>query len=111
MWANIINSVNDIWPSIQIIFEQNDLINEASDAIQKVKTNLGKKPEEASKIIKFLDSKNKYELEELGIADRKESILKVRKVISKRNIMLQLEEKCQTLELTMNRVFKFDILR
>jgi len=26
LWANIIDSVNDIWPSIQVIFEQIDLI-------------------------------------------------------------------------------------
>jgi hypothetical protein len=24
LWANIIDSVNDIWPSIQVIFEQID---------------------------------------------------------------------------------------
>ena len=59
LWANIINSVNDIWPSIQVIFEQKDLIKEASEAIHKVKEELGKKPEEPTKIIKFLNSKNK----------------------------------------------------
>ena len=62
LWAKIINLVNDIWPSIQVIFEQKDLIKEASDAIQKVKEELGKKPEEATEIIKFLNSKNKQEL-------------------------------------------------
>jgi len=30
LWANIIDSVNDIWPSIQVIFEQNDLVKEAT---------------------------------------------------------------------------------
>ena len=63
LWANIINSVNDIWPSIQVIMEQKDLIKEASGAIKKVKEELGKKLEETTEIIKFLNSKNKQELE------------------------------------------------
>lgn len=33
LWANIIDSVNDIWPSIQVIFEQSDLVKEATEAI------------------------------------------------------------------------------
>ena len=67
-----------------------------SEAIHKVKEELGKKPEEANEIIKYLNSKNKQELEEIGISDRTETILEVRKVISKRNLMVQLEDKCQT---------------
>ena len=59
LWGNIINSVNDIWPSIQVMFEQKYLIKEASEAIQKFKEELGNKPEEATEIIKFLKSKNK----------------------------------------------------
>jgi len=26
LWANITQSINDVWPSIQIIFEQIDLV-------------------------------------------------------------------------------------
>ena len=63
MWDNIINSINDIFPSMQVILEQKELIKEASDAIQKVKEELGKKPKEATEIIKFLNSKNKQEFE------------------------------------------------
>lgn len=43
LWDNIINSVNDIWTSIQIIFEQNDLVKEANEAIQKVNVDPGEK--------------------------------------------------------------------
>ena len=42
--ANIINSVNDIWPSIQVIFQQKYLIREEGEEIQKVTEELGKKP-------------------------------------------------------------------
>jgi len=62
LWANIINYVNDIWPSIQVIFEQIDLIKETSEEIQKVRAQLGKKPKEISRVIQFLNSKNKNEL-------------------------------------------------
>ena len=37
LWANIIESINDIWPSIQVIYEQKDLLKEAREAIQKIK--------------------------------------------------------------------------
>lgn len=88
-----------------MIFEKNDLVKETSQEIQRVKTNIGKKPEEATKIIKFLNSKNKYELEDLGITNRKETILEVKKVISKRDLMIQLEEKCQNMILAINKFF------
>ena len=84
----------------------------AREPIQKIKEELGKKPEEANDIIKFLNSKTRQELEEIGISDRTETILEVRKVISKIKLMIQLEEKCQNMELGITRfMMKFDILR
>jgi len=62
LWANIIDSVNDIWPSIEVIFQQIDLIKKAMEAIQRVKAELGDMLEKATRIIHFLNSKNKYEL-------------------------------------------------
>jgi len=46
LWANTIDSVNDIWPSIQVTFEQTELVKVAFEAIQKVKEELGNKPED-----------------------------------------------------------------
>lgn len=37
LWTNIINSINDIWSSIQIIFEHIDLMKLATEAIQKTR--------------------------------------------------------------------------
>lgn len=96
LWANIINSANDIWPSIQVVFEQKDLIREAIEAIQRVKEELGKKLEEVNEIIKFLNSKIKQELEEIGRSDTTKTILEVRKVISKRNLMVHLKTSVKT---------------
>ena len=88
------------------------MVKEASEAIQKVKEELGKKLEEDTEIIKFLNSKNKQELEEIGISGRTKTILEVKKVISKRNLMTQFEDKCQTMELVVNRfMIKFVVLR
>jgi len=33
LWANIINSVNDIWPSIQVIFQKTKLVKVATETI------------------------------------------------------------------------------
>ena len=112
LWANIINFVNDIWPSIQVIFEKSVLVKEATKSIQRVKAELGDMPEEATRIIQFLNSKNNYELQDLDIADNIGTILEVKKVLTKRNLMMNLEDKCQTMELAIGRfMVKFDALR
>jgi len=68
--------------------------------------------EEATRIIHFLNSNNKYELQELEIPDRASTILEVKKVLTKRNLMMNLEDKCQTMQLAIDRfMVKFDILR
>jgi len=88
------------------------LIKLATKATQKVKEELGQMLEEATKIIQFLNSKNKYELQELEIEDRTETILELRKVLSKRNLMQNLEDKCQNMQLAIDRFMaKFQILR
>jgi len=91
-----------------VIFEYIALIKIAIKAIKKVKEELGEMPEDATRIIQFLNSKKKYELQELDIEDRKETI---RKVLSKRNLMLNLEDKCQNMQVVVD-IFmaKFQIL-
>ena len=83
--------------SAAVIFEQTELIRIVIEAIQQVMDELGDMPEYATKLIHFLNSKNKYELQELDIEDRTKTILEVRKVLSKRNLMLNLEDKCQNM--------------
>lgn len=68
--------------------------------------------EEATRIIHFLNSKNKYEFQELEIPNRIGIILEVKRVLTKRNLMLNLEDKCQTMLLAIDRfMVKFEILR
>ena len=60
-------------------------------------------PEDANRLIHFLNSKNRYELQELNTEDRTETILEIRKVLSKRNLTLNLEEKCHNMQITIDR--------
>ena len=60
LWANITKSINDVWPSIQIISKQIDLVKLAQEEFRKAMAELGNMPEEASRLIQFLNTKNKY---------------------------------------------------
>lgn len=70
IWANITQSINDVWPSIQVIFEQIDLVKTTHEEIQRTKSQLGKMPEEANMLVHFLNTRNKEQPEEFGITDR-----------------------------------------
>jgi hypothetical protein len=61
------------------------------------KGELGEMPTEDTEIIRFLNSKTREELEDLNIEDLMETTLKVKRVLTKRGLMLQLEEKVQTM--------------
>jgi hypothetical protein len=67
---DITKSVNEIWPMVQIMFEQNELVQRSKEAIEKIRAELGEMPTEATEIIKFLNSKTREELEDLKIEDR-----------------------------------------
>ena len=62
-------------------------------------------PTEANEIIRFLNSKTKEEMENLKIEDRMKTILKVKRVLTERGLMLQLEEKAQIMESGVQRFF------
>jgi chromosome segregation ATPase len=105
VWTDITKSMNEIWPMIQIMFEQNELVQRSKQAIEKIRSELGEMPTQANEIIKFLNSKTKEELEELRIEDRTETIFEVKRVLTKRGLMLQLEEKVQAMDLGVQRFF------
>jgi hypothetical protein len=105
VWTDITKSINEIWPMIQIMFEQNELVQRSKQAIENSRVELGDRPTQANEIIKFLNSKTREELEELKIEDRTETILEVKRVLTKRGLMLQLEEKVQTMDLGVQKFF------
>jgi hypothetical protein len=58
-----------------------------------------------------LNSKNKQELEELEIEDRTDTILEIKKVLTKKGLMLQLEERAQVMDIGVQIFFsKFEVL-
>ena len=70
----------------------------SKETIIEIKEYLDHKLGEATRIITELNSKTKEEFEELGIEDRADIVLEVKFCLTKINLMLQLENKCQNLE-------------
>jgi hypothetical protein len=88
VWTYIIKSINEIWPMIQIMFEQNEFLQRRKQAVEKIRVELGDMLAKANEIIRFLNSKTREELEDLKIEDITETILEVKRVLTKRGIML-----------------------
>jgi len=44
VWIDITKSMNEIWPMIQIMFEQNELVQRSKQAIKKIREYLGEIP-------------------------------------------------------------------
>ena len=62
-------------------------------------------PTKANKIIQFLNFKSKEELEDLQTEDRTEIVIEVKRVLTKRGLMLELEERVQTMDVMVQRFF------
>ena len=67
LWTKIIEGIHSQWPSIQIIYEQRELLQVASAKIDNTKREIENKPSQALQLIAFLNSENGEELEELNI--------------------------------------------
>ena len=59
IWAKIGQFIQDQWRSIQAIFEQVELIEIAHVEIQRARTALGIMPEQATKMIHFLNNRTR----------------------------------------------------
>jgi hypothetical protein len=94
------------------MFEKNELVQRSKQAIEKIRSELGEMHTQANEIIKFLNSKTREEPEEMRIEDRTDTILEVKRVLTKRQMMLQLEEKVQAMDLGVQRFFsKIEVLQ
>ena len=102
LWDNIIELIRDIWPSIQAIFEQNELVKVAQEEINRTRHELRGRPEQAQQLIQFLNSKTKQQLALLGIDDRTGAILEAKRVFTKRTFMQNLERKCTDILVDIN---------
>jgi hypothetical protein len=105
IWMDISSSINEIWPMVQIMFEQHEIVIRSKKVIDQIKGELGEMPTEANEIIRFLNLKTREELEELKIEDRTKTILEVKRFLTKRGLMLQLEGKVQNMDIRVQRFF------
>lgn len=95
---DINKSITNLWPSIEIIFEEEELLEKSKEVITEVKKDLGHKLGDATTLIIILNSKKKEELEGYDIEDKTITILEVRRILTKINLMLQSESNCHNLE-------------
>ena len=83
-----------MWKSIQIIHEQIDLVAAAQEEIERARDSLGNMLEHANRLIHFLNTHTKEDLEKLDIRDRTGTILIIKRVLTMRNFIQNLERKC-----------------
>ena len=95
LWAKIGQSITDQWQSIETIHEQVDLISLAHFENQKARASLGNIPELANRMIQILNTRTGAQLAEIGIRNRTDTILLIKRVFSLRNYVQNLERKCQ----------------
>jgi hypothetical protein len=111
IWMDMNKSMAEIWPFIQNVFKQHDLVQKAREAIEKIREEFGERATKATELIRFLNSNTKQELEALEIEYRTETILEVKKVLNKKGLMLQLEEKAYMMDIGLEIFFsKVEIL-
>ena len=66
--------------------------------IQRARKTLGIMPEQANKMIHFLNNHTREELAALEINNRTDTILTAKKVLNLRNFTQTLERKCQEMK-------------
>ena len=102
LWGNIIELIKGIWPSIQAIFEQNELVKIAQEEINRTRNELRGRPKQANQLIQFLNTQTKQQLAVLGIDDRTGTVLEIKRVFIKRTFMQNLERKCTDILVDIN---------
>lgn len=68
-----------------------------------MKIELGNRGRDATRLINFLNSKNKYQLQELEIEDKIATILEVKKILTKTDLMHKLEEKSKGMQVVIDK--------
>jgi len=77
-------------------------VNVAHGEIQKSRALLGQMPDQANRLIHFLNNRNSEQLEQLGILDRTGTILEIKRFLTKRTLMQNLEKRCQDMQVEIN---------
>ena len=102
LWTNIGQSITGMWKSIQIIHEQIDLVAASQEEMKKARDALGNMPEQANKIVYFMNTHTKEDLAKLDIKDKTSTILIIKRVLTMRNFIQNLERKCEEMQMEIN---------
>ena len=78
------------------------MIKVAQVEIQKTRALLGQMPKQANQLIHFLNTKTNEELEALDIKDRIGTILDIKRVLTMRTLMQNLDRRCQDMQIEIN---------
>lgn len=79
--------------------------------IQKTRALLGQMPKQENRLIHFLNTKTNEDLEALRITNRIGTILEIKRVLTKRTLMQNLERRCQDMQVEINSfIERFTIL-
>jgi len=102
LWARIGQSITDQWQSIETIHEQMDLLSRAQVENQRARASLGSMPEIANRMINVLNNRTGLQLAIMGIRDRTDTILLIKRLLTLRNYVQTLERKCQEIQAEVN---------
>lgn len=78
------------------------MISMAQFETQRARASLGNMPEQANRIIQFLNTHTKEQLAALDIRSRTNTILTVKNVLTLRNFVQTLERKCEEMQEEIN---------
>ena len=78
------------------------MIDIAQAEIKKAMASLGNMLEQANRLIQFLNTHTKEQLAALDIRDRMCTILTVKKVLTMKNFIQNMERKCQEMQIEIN---------
>jgi len=88
------------------------LITSAQVEIQKARNLLGHMPEQANRLIHFLNTKTSEELAALDIRDRTTTILTIKRVLTMKTFIQNMERKCQDMQVEIDSfIERFTVLQ
>ena len=79
-----------------------DLLGRAQAENQRARASLGSMPEIANRMINVLNNRIGLQLAGMGIRDRIDTILLIKRVLTLRNYVQTLERKCQEMQIEIN---------
>jgi len=103
LWTNIGQSVTDQWTYIETVHEKIELTKKAHKEIQRARASLGNMPEIGNRMIIVLNNRTSAQLATMGISNRTETILLIKRALTLRNLVQTLERRTQEMQTEINR--------